>query len=35
MQQALAALAVQPDFVLIDFLTLPTYPSPQRGRASR
>jgi ribonuclease HII len=31
MRQALAALAVQPDFVLLDFLTLPDLPSPQRG----
>jgi ribonuclease HII len=31
MRQALAALAVQPDFVLLDYLTLPDLPLPQRG----
>lgn len=31
MRQALAALAVAPDFVLLDFLTLPDLPQPQRG----
>jgi len=31
MRQALAALAVQPDFALLDFLTLPELPLPQRG----
>jgi ribonuclease HII len=31
MRQALAALAVQPDFALLDFLTLPDLPLPQRG----
>ena len=31
MRQALAALAVQPDFVLLDYLTLPDVPLPQRG----
>jgi ribonuclease HII len=31
MRQALAALAVQPDFVLLDFVTLPDLPLPQRG----
>jgi ribonuclease HII len=31
MRQALAALAVQPDFVLIDYLILPDLPLPQRG----
>jgi ribonuclease HII len=31
MRQALAALDVQPDFVLLDFLTLPDFPLPQRG----
>jgi len=31
MRQALAALVVQPDFVLLDYLTLPELPLPQRG----
>jgi ribonuclease HII len=31
MRQALAALAVQPDFVLLDYLTLPDLPLLQRG----
>jgi ribonuclease HII len=31
MRQALAALAVDPDFVLLDFLTLSDLPQPQRG----
>ena len=31
MRQALAALAVQPDFVLLDYLTLSDLPLPQRG----
>jgi ribonuclease HII len=31
MRQALADLAVQPDFVLFDFLTLPDMSLPQRG----
>ena len=31
MRRALAALVVQPDFVLLDYLTLPDLPLPQRG----
>jgi len=31
MRRALVALAVQPDFVLLDYLTLPDLPLPQRG----
>ena len=31
MAQAVAELAVRPDFVLLDFLTLPGLALPQRG----